>query len=167
MSFNYPFEFIVLVIVYAWRLEIMILSILFSVAHALEETYGEGSPLWDYFGRIANVKIPEIIGFVSVSILLPIVLSILAIIGYSDDRYLWALSLLCGARLGDTIFSHWLLWIIGYRPNPGIFSSVLYVFEVAFLFTFDLTMLWFIVGVVSFAVVIPSLYVVGILTKEK
>jgi hypothetical protein len=37
------------------------------------------------------------------------------------------------ARISDSIVSHWLLYWLGYRPNPGIQSTPLYVGEAVFL----------------------------------
>ena len=38
-----------------------------------------------------------------------------------------------GARIGDSVVSHWALYALGYRPNPGLSSTALYALEVVFL----------------------------------
>jgi hypothetical protein len=40
---------------------------------------------------------------------------------------------LIGARLSDTLVSHVLLYCLGYRPNPGLSSTPLYVLEALFI----------------------------------
>jgi hypothetical protein len=44
-----------------------------------------------------------------------------------------ALGVLIGARLSDTLVSHMLLHFLGYRPNPGLSSTPLYVLEALFM----------------------------------
>jgi hypothetical protein len=44
-----------------------------------------------------------------------------------------ALGALIGARLSDTLVSHVALHCAGYRPNPGLSSTPLYVLEACFL----------------------------------
>jgi hypothetical protein len=34
-----------------------------------------------------------------------------------------------GARVADSCVSHWGLWLLHYRPNPGLSSTVLYALE--------------------------------------
>jgi hypothetical protein len=36
------------------------------------------------------------------------------------------LGIILGALFGDSIFSHWGLYSLGYHPNPGLSSTVLY-----------------------------------------
>jgi len=42
---------------------------------------------------------------------------------------------LIGARISDTLISHWGLYALGYRPNPGLKSTPLCVIEAVFLLT--------------------------------
>jgi hypothetical protein len=39
---------------------------------------------------------------------------------------------LIGARIGDSVVSHWALYALGYRPNPGLSSTALYIAETVF-----------------------------------
>ena len=58
-----------------------------------------------------------------------------------DSGTAGALGVLIGARLSDTIVSHVLLYTVGYRPNPGLSSTPLYVVEAVFLGFFFKTLL--------------------------
>ena len=51
----------------------------------------------------------------------------------SVQASVWALGALIGARLSDTLVFHWFLFLLGYRPNPGLKSTPLYVAEALFL----------------------------------
>src|SRR5690242_11870752 len=44
-----------------------------------------------------------------------------------------ALGAIIGARISDTLVSHWGLYALGYRPNPGLKSTPLYVLEAIFI----------------------------------
>ena len=44
-----------------------------------------------------------------------------------------ALGVIIGARISDTLVSHWGLYALGYRPNPGLKSTPLYVLEAIFI----------------------------------
>ena len=44
-----------------------------------------------------------------------------------------ALGVIIGARISDTLVSHWGLYALGYRPNPGLKSTPLYVLEAVFI----------------------------------
>jgi hypothetical protein len=71
-----------------------------------------------------------------------------------------------GARLGDSIISHWTLFLLGYRPNPGLSSTVLYALEAILIlaafqpgFHLQRTAAWcgFVIGFGFFLVIIPLL----------
>jgi hypothetical protein len=46
---------------------------------------------------------------------------------------IFALGAIIGARISDSIISHWVLYGLGYRPSPGIQSTPLYIVEAGFL----------------------------------
>ena len=77
-----------------------------------------------------------------------------------------ALGAMIGARISDTLVSHWGLYALGYRPNPGLKSTPLYVIEAIFiLLTFRKglalapTAAWvgFAFGAGAFVLVLPAL----------
>ena len=107
----------------------LLVSVLFTLAHAGEETWGDGAPFWRYYAGIARVRFPDLLGFLVITLTLPLTLIVLAYLGYYQHAD-WALAVLFGARLGDAVFSHLLPAAAGWRPNPGVWSSGLYVMEV-------------------------------------
>lgn len=105
------------------------LSALLSVAHAAEEVFGRGGPLWEALGRAAGVRAPRTAGFFLVAAALPGSLAYLAWAGYAGGSPV-ALSALWGARLGDAAFSHFGPDGAGLvRPNPGTYTAYLYLAE--------------------------------------
>lgn len=148
----------------------------FTLAHVLQEWKGEEVPLWRVFGAIVGVFVPDRCGFLVFTIGLCVALwliGLMAIAGWlpifgSLPPWLgaWALGALIGARVSDSVVSHWTLYALGYRPNPGLTSTALYVVEVIFiLMTFHKGLLAFPVaasfgaalGAVAFISVLPSL----------
>ena len=118
---------------------ILILAASFAITalHSWQEWKGEGGPLWRNFGAIVGTKIPDRLGFAIFTAALTLVLWALALVGIAGLS-LWmapafALGALIGARLSDTLISHVLLNALGYRPNPGLSSTPLYVLEALFL----------------------------------
>jgi len=80
----------------------------------------------------------------------------------------FALGALIGARLSDTLISHVLLYALGYRPNPGLSTTPIYILEAIFLFWFFEASLtaapgsawWgFACGFLAFVLVLPSLWI--------
>ena len=65
--------------------------------------------------------------------ILPLMLFALGLVGilglFSASCIAFALGALIGARLSDTVVSHVGLYLAGYRPNPGLSSTPLYVLE--------------------------------------
>jgi hypothetical protein len=57
----------------------------------------------------------------------------LPIVGHSLPAMVGALGVIIGARISDTLVSHWGLYALGYRPNPGLKSTPLYVLEAVFI----------------------------------
>jgi hypothetical protein len=85
-----------------------------------------------------------------------------------DPCAVGALGFMIGARISDTLVSHWGLYALGYRPNPGLKSTPLYVIEAIFiLLTFRKglelapTAAWvgFMFGAGAFILVLPGLRV--------
>jgi hypothetical protein len=152
---------------------VLILAADFAITalHSFQEWKGAGGPLWRNFGAIVGVKIPDPLGFLVFTAALTLGLWALALIGIAGLS-LWippafALGALIGARLSDTLVSHVLLNALGYRPNPGLSSTPLYVLEALFLivaFRAGLAADWasawcgIIVGAAFFVVVLPSLW---------
>jgi hypothetical protein len=108
----------------------------------LQEWKGAGGPLWRNFGAIVGLKIPDAAGFLGFTVLLTLTLWALGLIGIAGWFPLvgsvgsgcaaFALGALIGARLSDTLISHVLLHYLGYRPNPGLSSTPLYILEALF-----------------------------------
>jgi len=94
----------------------------FSGVHAYEEWRGEEAPLWRVFGAVVGLWLPNWLGF----LLFTLALTLLPIA-------VGALGAVIGARISDTLVSHWGLYVLGYRPNPGLKSTPLYVLEAAFI----------------------------------
>jgi hypothetical protein len=152
---------------------LLILAANFAITglHSFQEWKGAGGPLWRNFGAIVGLKIPDPIGLLVFTVGLTLVLWALALIGIAGWS-LWippafALGALIGARISDTLVSHTLLNALGYRPNPGLSSTPLYVLEALFMLAAFRAGLaadpasasWGIaVGVAFFVAVLPGLW---------
>lgn len=89
----------------------------FSALHSYQEWKGEKVPLWRVFGAIVGVWLPNWLGFGSFTLLLTLVLwgtglagmaAWLPIVGQvSSTVAVGALGALIGARISDTLVSHW------------------------------------------------------------
>jgi hypothetical protein len=153
-----------------------------TALHARQEWKGEGGPLWRNFGAIAGVKIPDPLGFLGFTAGLTLGLWALALIGIAGWFPLtgpvgigcaaFGLGALIGARVSDTLMSHALLNALGYRPNPGLSSTPLYIIEALFLivaFRAGLAADWasavwgMIVGAGFFVAVLPGLWLLQLL----
>ncbi|MHB8269920.1 hypothetical protein [Bradyrhizobium sp.] len=157
---------------------LLILAASFAITalHSFQEWKGAGGPLWRNFGAIVGTKIPDWLGFLGFTAGLTLGLWALALIGIAGLP-LWippafALGALIGARLSDTLISHVLLNALGYRPNPGLSSTPLYVLEALFMivaFRAGLAADWasakcgIILGAGFFVVVLPSLWLAHLL----
>ena len=116
------------------------LSIGLTVAHATEELV-EG-PLWQYFERAGGPHLSDAAGFSLFTVGLVAATSIVSWFAY-DGSYAWvnggdaqrkfAVGLLIGMRMGDTLFSHYLLSLVVPGRNPGIYTTLGYVVEAAVL----------------------------------
>jgi hypothetical protein len=124
---------------------VLILAANFAITafHSWQEWKGPGAPLWRNFGAIAGLKIPDALGLLGFTVLLTLTLWILGLMGIAgwlpvlgpvgNGCAAFALGALIGARLSDTLVSHVLLHYRGYRPNPGLSSTPLYVLEALFI----------------------------------
>jgi hypothetical protein len=150
---------------------ILAASFAFTVLHSWQEWKGPGGPLWRNFGAIVGVKIPDWLGFLVFTAGLTLTLWTLALIGIAGLPLriapAFALGALIGARVSDTLVSHVLLNALGYRPNPGLSSTPLYIIEALFLivaFRAGLTADWpsaccgIIAGAGVFVAVLPLLW---------
>jgi hypothetical protein len=120
-------------------------SLAFTLVHVLQEWKGEAVPLWRVFGAVVGVWIPNGLGFTLFTLALTVIqwgVSLAGIAGWlpivgslTMPAAVGALGVLIGARVGDSVVSHWGLYALGYRPNPGLSSTVLYVAETVFVLT--------------------------------
>jgi hypothetical protein len=126
----------------ALPLLLLALSWAFSAIHVLDEWRGSAIPLWRAFGAIEGVCLPNSLGFLFFTVALLLILWIVgsgAIVGLglggplTTEQGVFCLGALIGALVSDCIFSHWIPYLAGYRPNPGVRSTPLYVFEAALL----------------------------------
>jgi hypothetical protein len=113
-----------------------------TLAHTLEEWKSREVPLWRNFGAIVGVWVPDWLGFPVFILGLTAGLWAVGLMGISgslpngpvrNELAAVALGALVGARVADTLISHVLLYRLGYQPNPGLYSTTLYVAEALFL----------------------------------
>jgi hypothetical protein len=139
--------------------------------HSYQEWKGPGAPLWRNFGAIVGLDFPDQWGFLLFTVGLTVILFAVGFIGiigpFGVCWTAWALGALIGARLSDTLVSHVLLYWVGYRPNPGLSSTPLYVLEAGFIAWVFLAPLaadpyhakiGFAVGAIFFVLVLPFLW---------
>lgn len=149
-----------------------------TLAHSLQERRGR---LWQYFGDIAGVEIPDRIGVPLFFWGLTLSLWLVAVAAFFGALWPWgwgvhlsiaAVGALIGARLSDSWYSHVRLHRQGHRPNPGLGTVPLYVVEaivLAVVFAPGLIShpIFAAVGLVAgwavFAGVLPSLRALGAL----
>src|SRR5277367_3659392 len=106
-----------------------------SAIHIWQEWKGSEVPLWRVFGAIVGAHVPDPLrlAFFTVGLLIALwIVGLAGIAGWlpfvgplSIRSGSCALGLILGARVGDTIISHWALYGLGYRPNPGLSSTAL------------------------------------------
>jgi hypothetical protein len=150
---------------------ILVVDFAITLLHSFQEWKGAGAPLWRNFGAIVGLDIPDRWGFLLFSVLLTLTLFAIGFVGILDlvgpRTTAFALGALIGARLSDTFVSHVGLHSLGYRPNPGLSSTPLYVLEALFIawgfrasLAVDPGFAWcgFALGVLSFVLVLPGLW---------
>src|SRR5580704_5772048 len=154
----------------------------FTAIHDYEEWRGEAAPLWRVFGAVVGLRLPNWVGFLLFTVILTLALwgvGLAGIAGWlpwhgglAPYKAVGALGVLIGARIADTLISHWGLYALGYRPNPGLKSTPLYVLEAVFiLLTFwrglalypHAALCGFALGAVIFILVLPILWVVRVI----
>jgi hypothetical protein len=149
---------------------ILVADLAITFLHSWQELKGAGAPLWRNFGAIVGLDISDRWGFLLFTVALTVTMSAIGIVGIlgllGPGCSAFALGMLIGARLSDTFVSHVLLYGAGYRPNPGLSSTPLYVLEALFIvWAFHARLAvdpgfakWgFIAGVVMFLSVLPGL----------
>jgi hypothetical protein len=113
----------------------------FTALHSYQEWKGEDVPLWRVFGAIVGLWLPNWLGFLSFTLGLTLTLWGVGLAGIGgwligplrEACAVGALGVLIGARLSDTLVSHWGLYALGYRPNPGLKTTPLYIIETIFI----------------------------------
>jgi hypothetical protein len=157
----------------------------FTGIHVYEEWRGEEAPLWRVFGAVVGLWLPNWLGFLLFTIALTLLQwgaalagigGWLPVVGHlSLPVTVGALGFVVGARISDTLISHWSLYALGYRPNPGLKSTPLYVLEAGFiLLTFwrglslSPSAAWwgFACGAGFFILVLPTLWVLRVLAPS-
>jgi hypothetical protein len=143
-----------------------------TAIHSYQEWKGAGAPLWRNFGAIVGLYIPNLLGFLLFTVGLTLTLWVVGFVGISGyfvspGAAAGALGGLMGARLSDTLTSHIVPYGVGYRPNPGLTSTPLYILEalfIAFAFHAGLaaypksTGIGFAIGALAFVAVLPLLW---------
>jgi hypothetical protein len=158
---------------------ILVLAANFAITglHSFQEWKGAGAPLWRNFGAIVGLKIPDAPGFLVFTVGLTLALWALGLIALAGwfpfvgpvgpGCTAFALGALIGARLSDTFISHVLPHLVGYRPNPGLSSTPLYILEALFMIVAfhpgliaDPKSEWIgiILGAAAFIAVLPGLW---------
>jgi hypothetical protein len=122
---------------------ILAANLAITALHSYQEWKGAGAPLWRNFGAIVGLHVPDWLGFLFFTVGLTLTLWVVGFVGIagwfpllgsvSSGLAVAALGGLIGARLSDTLVSHLLLYAVGYRPNPGLGSTPLYVLEAVFI----------------------------------
>jgi hypothetical protein len=115
----------------------------FTAVHTYEEWRGEEASLWRVFGAVVGLWLPNWLGFLFFTLALTLLLWCVGLAGIggwlpfighmSLPLAVCALGFVIGARISDTLISHWGLYALGYRPNPGLKSTPLYVLEAVFI----------------------------------
>jgi hypothetical protein len=114
-------------------------DIAFTGIHVWQEWKGERWPLWRVFGAVVGLRIPDTLGFLAFTVTLALGQWALGLMAYAGwlpivgmvctPLAIGSLGAVLGARIADSCVSHWGLWLLGYRPNPGLSSTVLYAVE--------------------------------------
>jgi hypothetical protein len=155
---------------------ILIVDFAITSLHSYQEWKGVGAPLWRNFGAIVGVDIPDKWGFLFFTVGLTLTLFLIGFVGIigplGPGWTAVALGALIGARLSDTLVSHVLLYCAGYRPNPGLSSTALYILEALFIgWAFQARLAadpafakaGLALGAIPFPLVLPALWLLGLL----
>jgi hypothetical protein len=144
-----------------------------TLVHSVQELKGH---LWRYFGAIAGIRIPDVLGFFLFSLVLTAILWAVSLAGIAgwlpirgrlpENVAMAAVAGLIGGRLSDRRYSHVRLDRQGFRPNPGLSSTPYYLAEAVVLTVLFLPGLWghlkaaavgFLIGWLFFYSVLPLL----------
>jgi len=118
---------------------LLAINLSLTLIHSIQELKGR---LWRYFGGIAGIRIPDAVGFPTFFLGLTLLLwavgfvaitGYVPLIGFSQGAALGCVGALIGARLSDSLHSHFLLDRQGFRPNPGLGSTSFYLAEAVIL----------------------------------
>ncbi|HEV7876569.1 hypothetical protein [Bradyrhizobium sp.] len=122
---------------------VLVANLAITAIHSWQEWNPKQLPQWRYLGAIAGTRVPDILGFLSFTAGLTLLLWACGIVGIAGRLPFagpagsgWAafcLGAVIGGRLSDTWVSHWKLHYQGYDPNPGLFSTPLYILEAVFM----------------------------------
>ncbi len=144
--------------IYWIPLVLLAISPITSWLHAYQEIKEN---LWKYFQELigAKITVPTILGIVTL-LVLPIILSICAQMAYWEQSKFF-MGILLGARIGDTLFSHWIPSFFK-KENPGLETSVIYAVESALILLLQLAFSWegFIVGFLPFLLLLPTYWII-------
>lgn len=114
---------------------ILVVDLGLTLIHSVQELKGR---LWRYFGAIAGVRIPDVLGFLVFFLGLTVFLWAVGFAGIAghvlffgipESLAIGALGILIGGRLSDRLYSHVRLDRQGFRPNPGLKSTPYYLAE--------------------------------------
>jgi hypothetical protein len=160
-------------------------NLAFTGIHIWQEWRGEKAPLYRVFGAIVGFCFPGWIGFTAFTIVLAIVQWTTGVIAYTGGlpflgmfslaAGIGCLGFVLGARVSDSVISHWIVYFSGYRPNPGLSSTVLYALEailIVVMFQRGLQLspqsawIGFALGFAAFLTVIPSLALLRAIFKS-
>jgi hypothetical protein len=159
---------------------ILVADFAITLLHSYQEWKGAGAPLWRNFGAIVGLDISDKWGFRIFTVSLTLILFVIGFVGITGppgaSLTAGALGALIGARLSDTLVSHVLLHSLGYRPNPGLSSTPLYVVETLFIgFVFhthlaadpSFAKAGFTLGALSFVLVLPGLWLARSVWRDR
>jgi hypothetical protein len=114
-------------------------DLVFTGIHIWQECCGGKFPLYRAFGAIVGFWFPRWIGFLAFTVALAAAqwfVGLLAYTAWPPIRCIAPISLgvgclgvVLGARVGDSIISHWAVRLAGYKPNPGFPSTAFYALE--------------------------------------
>jgi hypothetical protein len=139
-------------------------SVVSTTVHTRDEVTGENGPIWDYL--LPDWRVPYWAGLAGL-LSLAVGLSAAGWFAWAGGSGWWA-SVLFGARVGDGVFSHWLPWFSGRRPNPGMATTPLYAVEsVVLLSVFDLDFGPAVLAALGFAAVWVTGRLTSSVTKEE
>lgn len=158
-------------------------NLAFTAVHIWEEARGERAPLYRVFGGIVGVCLPKTVGIAIFTVLLGAVQGMAGLVAYTGLPRgqsclafgVGALGFVLGARIGDSVISHWTVFLEGFRPNPGLRSTVLYVLEfVGILIMFQpglranttAALVGLTIGIGLFLSVLPLMAIAGLCIKS-